>query len=431
MSAPWLRRPVVAGLALSVLAMGTSTFTTLGLGALAPYLRSSFDLSTFEVGALPALVFLGAVSVSVAAGKFTDRVGAGRALAMALVWVAVGIGFAAVAPNTIAFLIGVALGGVGYGAVNPATNVLSTSLVPRSSRAFFLSIKQAGVTLGGLLAGAILPSLADLMGWREALIVPIACLLGCAIGALWAARRERAGWFEAPGTIEGRISLVKVAVPGATATALFGFVSSGVQLSVAGYLTIYLVDTQNFSKPVAGAGLSVAFAAGCVGRLAWGAISDRVFNSSHATTLVISSIGSVIGLTALAAGVGGILLWAVIALVGFCSIGWNGVYMALITDRAGDKSLGRATGRGLVFLYFGVVVVPPVLGALHDALNSWTVVWSVATLAVLTAATVMALGPRRLISIPSRDPAALDAPASADLRLDSIPAQAGARDGSW
>ena len=156
-----------------------------------------------------------------------------------------------------------------------------------------------------------------------------------------------------------------------------------------------------------------------------------MFNSSHATTLVISSIGSVIGLTALAAGVGGILLWAVIALVGFCSIGWNGVYMALITDRAGDKSLGRATGRGLVFLYFGVVVVPPVLGALHDALNSWTVVWSVATLAVLTAATVMALGPRRLISIPSRDPPALDAPASADLRLDSIPAQAGARDGSW
>ena len=311
MAAPWLRRPVVAGLALSLLAMGTSTFTTLGLGALAPYLRASFGLSTFEVGALPALVFLGALSVSVAAGKLTDRVGAGRALAVALVGVAVGIGFAAVAPSTIAFLCGVALGGVGYGAVNPATNVLSTSLVPRDRRAFFLSIKQAGVTLGGLLAGAILPTLADLLGWRQALIVPIACLLGCAAGAVWAARRERAGWFDAPGSVEGKVSLVRVTVPGGTATALFGFVSSGVQLSVAGYLTVYLVDTQNFSKPVAGVGLSVAFAAGCVGRLAWGAISDRVFSSSHATTLVISSIGSIIGLIALASGVSGILLWPV------------------------------------------------------------------------------------------------------------------------
>ncbi len=431
MAAPWLRRPVVAGLALSLLAMGTSTFTTLGLGALAPYLRASFGLSTFEVGALPALVFLGAVSVSVTAGKLTDRVGAGRALAVALVGVAVGIGFAAVAPSTIAFLCGVALGGVGYGAVNPATNVLSTSLVPRTSRAFFLSIKQAGVTLGGLLAGAILPTLADLLGWRQALIVPIACLLGCAAGAVWAARRERAGWFDAPGSVEGKVSLVRVTVPGATATALFGFVSSGVQLSVAGYLTIYLVDTQNFSKPVAGVGLSVAFAAGCVGRLVWGAISDRVFSSSHATTLVISSIGSIIGLIALATGVGGILLWPVIALVGFCSIGWNGVYMALITDRAGDTSLGRATGRGLVFLYCGVVVVPPVLGALHDAVNSWAVVWSAATLAVLVAAASLALGPRRLISIPSREPPSLDGPASSEVRIESVPARAGARDGTW
>ena len=114
-----------------------------------------------------------------------------------------------------------------------------------------------------------------------------------------------------------------------------------------------------------------------------------------------------------------------IALVGFCSIGWNGVYMALITDRAGDTSLGRATGRGLVFLYCGVVVVPPVLGALHDAVNSWAVVWSVATLAVLLAAALLALGPRRLISIPSREPPSLDGPASAEVRTRVGPGAGG------
>src|SRR5437762_4878196 len=85
---PWLRKPVIVGLALSLLAMGTSTFTTLGLGALAPYLRSEFHLSTFEVGALPALVFLGAVTASVPAGRLTDRIGAGRALALSLAGVA-------------------------------------------------------------------------------------------------------------------------------------------------------------------------------------------------------------------------------------------------------------------------------------------------------------------------------------------------------
>jgi MFS family permease len=398
----WLRKPVVVGLALSLAAMATSTFTTLGLGALAPYLRGQFHLSTFEVGALPALVFLGALAVSVPAGRLTDRIGAGRALALSLSGVAVGIGLAAIAPTRALFLLGVALGGIGYGAVNPATNVLSTSLVPRRHRAFFLSIKQAGVTLGGLVAGATLPSIADAIGWRAALLAPISLLLCCVLVALWAARREAEGWFDAPArpdSTDGR-SLVAVSVPGGTPTAVFGFISSGVQLSVAGYLTIYLVDTQGFSRPTAGLGLSLAFAAGCVGRLAWGALSDRRF-SAHATTLVVSSTGSALGLLALASGVGGQALWIVIALVGFCSIGWNGVYMALITDRAGQAKLGRATGRGLVFLYCGVVVVPPLLGELRDAFDSWPVVWSAATVAVICAASVLAVGRRHMIRVPT------------------------------
>ena len=368
-------------------------------------------------------MFLGALSVSLPAGRLTDRLGAGATLALALTGVAFGIGIAALAASKTLFLCGVALGGVGYGAVNPATNVLSTSMVPRRHRAFFLSIKQTGVTLGGLLAGAILPSLAGALGWRSALMVPIAMLFGCALGAVWAARRERAGWFDAPVVAGGRSGLVSVPVPSAKATAVFGFVSSGVQLSVAGYLTIYLVDTHHFSRPAAGAGLSVAFAAGCVGRLAWGALSDRRF-ASHASTLVVRSAGSAIGLLALTSGVGGVMLWAVIALVGFCSIGWNGVYMALITDRAGDAKLGRATGRGLMFLYGGVVVIPPLLGALHDAVHSWPAVWAAAAAAVLGAGGLLAFGPRRLISVPSREPAPVAVPGGLDgsVTLGSIPA---------
>jgi len=108
-----------------------------------------------------------------------------------------------------------------------------------------------------------------------------------------------------------------------------------------------------------------------------------------------------VGLAMISAGVHGVLLWLVIALVGFCSIGWNGVYMALLTDRAGDVKLGQATGRGLMFLYGGVVVLPPLLGALHDAVRSWSTVWAVACGAVLAAMTMLALGPRVSVSVRS------------------------------
>src|SRR5215467_1187541 len=178
--------------------MATSTFATLGFGALAPYVRETFHLSTFEVGAFPALIFLGAFVISIPAGRLTDRMGAGRALVVSQLWVAAGIAVCAVAESRGLFLAGIAFAGIGYGAVNPATNVLSTSLVPRTHRALFLSVKQTGVTLGGLVAGAVLPTLADSVGWRGSLLVPIGVLLVSAAAGVWVARREAAGWFDAP-----------------------------------------------------------------------------------------------------------------------------------------------------------------------------------------------------------------------------------------
>jgi hypothetical protein len=110
--------------------------------------------------------------------------------------------------------------------------------------------------------------------------------------------------------------------------------------------------------------------------------------------------------------------------------------MALITDRAGGAKLGRATGRGLMFIYCGVVVIPPLLGILRDALHSWPVVWSVATAAVFGAATPLALGPKSRISVPTGEsappPRAADGAGGADtLTLGSVPASAAVGDGSW
>lgn len=396
----WVTPPVVVGLTVSVATMATSTFTTLGLGTLAPYLRESFHLTTFEVGLLPGLVFTGALAASIPAGRLTDRIGAGRALTLSQLGIAAGIAVAALSSTRWSFLAGVAIAGVGYGAVNPATNVLSTALVPRRRRALFLSVKQTGVTLGGLIAGATLPLLAEALGWRTAIAVAIALLLAGALGGVWVSRREAAGWFDVPPALpdDAPPRPVTVSVPGIVPTAVFGFVMSGVQLSLAGYLTVYLVDAHGVSKPTAGFMLSVAFAAACLGRIGWGWVSDRSFGS-HATTLVLVAGGSVAALIALSAGIAGSSLWLIVILLGVCSLGWNGVYMALITDRASAGGLGRATGRGLTAIYGGVAVLPPLLGIVRDATDSWATVWLVATGIVVVGATTLAASPRRAFAV--------------------------------
>ncbi|MBV9421689.1 MAG: MFS transporter [Solirubrobacterales bacterium] len=402
---PRVRAPVLVGLGVSLTTMATSTFATLSLGALAPYVRAAFRFSTFEVGLLPALVFAGALVASVPAGHLTDRLGAGPALVVSQLGIAAGIGLAALTSSRGWFLTGVWIAGLGYGAVNPATNVLSTSLVPRNRRALFLSVKQTGVPLGGLIAGATLPRLADSLGWRAALAVAVGVLLFTSLVGLWVARREALGWFEQlalPRSDASPTPAPGVLVPGGISTAMFGFVMSGVQYSLAGYLTVYLVDEHGFSKPTAGLALSVAFGAACLGRVIWGWLSDRCF-ASHASTLVFASAGSLTALVAFTTGVSGPSLWLVIMVIGICSIGWNGVYMALIIDRATAGRLGQATGRGLLFIYGGVVFLPPLLGVLNDATGSWSTMWAAATGAVLLAGGALALSPRRLVGAGSSE----------------------------
>lgn len=401
----WPSRRLVAGLTMSTGAMASSTFGTLSYPAIAPFVRDRFGLSTVEIGGLTALVFLGAMCCSVPAGRLTDRLGAPRTLALAQAGIAAGVALSALAPTRLVFLAGVFAAGLAYGAVNPPTNVLASDVVPRRHRALFLSCKQTGVPIGGLVAGSVLPGLAAAFGWRVALLAPIAVLAATALAALRLARRQERATAPAPGSAWDADGLEAAPAPALAPTAAYGFLMAGIQLTFVGYLTIYLVDHHSFSPTRAGFALSVALAGGVVGRLMWGAISDRFF-TSHATALALAGIGSVAGLLVLALDSSGPTLWVAVVLVGFCSIGWNGVYLALVADGTQLRRLGRATGSALVFLYAGVVVIPPLFGVLVDALGSWPESWLVSAAGAVVAATAIGLSPRR-------GPAAYPAPAPA------------------
>lgn len=390
-------RRVVEGLALSTGAMAASTFGTLSFPAIAPLVRDQFDLSEIEVGLFTALVFLGAMFASVPAGRLTDRWGAPVMLAVAQAGVAVGVGIAAVAPSRFLFLVGIGVAGLAYGGVNPPTNVMVSDSIPRRHRALLLSLKQTGVPIGALVGSAILPSIAVAVGWRWSLLVPIGVLLTAAALSLTVVRREAARLGAASPAPSARDESVGEAAPAPSLApvGLYGFIMAGVQLSFVGYLTVYLVDDQSFSPSEAGFALALALGAGVAGRIVWGALSDGLF-ASHATSLALAGLGSATGLALLLLVDGGPALWLSMVLIGFCGIGWNGVFLALVADRATLGTLGRATGSTLLFLYAGVVAVPPLFGVLFGAVHSWPEVWAVAVGLTVGATLAMALAPRHL-----------------------------------
>jgi sugar phosphate permease len=170
---------------------------------------------------------------------------------------------------------------------------------------------------------------------------------------------------------------------------------AGIQLSVLSYLAVYLVDHEKLTETIAGLAIAVSLAGGTAGRIVWGILSDR-FLHSRLLVLQVAALGAAASLTVLAASGPRALLWPVLFVLGFCAVGWNTVYVTVAAESVAASSVGKATGEALFFSYAGCVLMPLLLGVVHDGTSSWLATWLAAAAATLAAlAACRCWAPRR------------------------------------
>lgn len=359
------RADLVSGVLLSLVALAAASGVAVALSADAALIRDTFGMSEFEVGAVASFIYIGATVSSLTGGRLTDAWGPAPVLVLVCLVLALGEGIAAVAPSAWLFFVGVLIAGLGYGAVNPPTNVLAN---PRSARrrGLAISIKQAGVPLGGAVAALLVPAVAVNHGWRQSLLLPIGlCLLLAAVFALVRPAVGTADARDQPCDVSVRLKL-----PFAYA---FGFLMGGIQLTIFTFLALYLVDEKSMSPEDAGARLALLLFAGLVGRIAWGWTSDRM-HRDRAKVLQLISLLSGAALLLLSV-VGPAVLPFVLLVIGLCSVGWNGVYIASITEAASPRLIGEVTGRSMTLVNLGAVLMPPAFGLLVRAPHGWALAW--------------------------------------------------------
>jgi MFS family permease len=361
MKSNWL--PLLVTLAIQAMV----SLALLAVPVMATVVAQALGVSATLIGVFVAIAYVGAIAASLASGSAVTRFGAIRVSQAGLLLGAAGL-LLCMVPSLPAVAVGALLIGLGYGPITPASSHLLAITTPAHRMSVVFSIKQTGVPLGGMLAGAIIPGLVVLGGWQLALLLAAAANVLSAIASqplrasLDADRRaERPLAF---GNLLQPLRLV-FSQPVLVRLAAVSFVFSAVQLSLNTYLVTYLQVALDYGLVKAGLALSLAQVGGIVGRVAWGFVSDRWLGAR----LALAVLAALMALSTLATAllhtlVPPVLVFTLLVVFGASAVGWNGVYLAEVARRAPAGMASMATGGTLAVTFCGTVVGPALFGAL-------------------------------------------------------------------
>ena len=334
---------------------------------MATVVAQALGVSATLTGLFVAIAYVGAIVASLASGSAVARFGAIRVSQAGLVLCAAGL-VLCIVPSAAAFVPGALLIGLGYGPITPASSHLLALTTPAHRMSLVFSIKQTGVPVGGMLAGAIIPGLVLVGGWQAALLAVAAANALCALVAqplraeLDADHQpERVLAF---GNLLQPLHLV-LSEPILKRLAAFSFIFSAMQLSLSTYLVTYLHDALGFGLVQAGLALSVAQAGGIGGRVAWGYVSDRWLGARRTLALLAGLMAvSTLATALLTTQVPPLVLSSLLLVFGASAIGWNGVYLAEVARRAPPGMASMATGGTLSVTFLGTILGPALFGAM-------------------------------------------------------------------
>jgi len=359
-------RPGTAAAVIAMLAaQALMSAATVALPVLAPKAAPDLGVPAAWVGLFVALVYGSSMVCGLAGGSLLRRWGAVRTSQVSLLCACAALLLVAL-PHPLATAAGALVLGLGYGPLNPASSHLLDRVAPPQRRATIFSIKQTGVPLGAVLAGALLPSLALAVGWPAAIAaLAAACVMLAALLQLLRAAFDDDRQPHAP------VRLSDLAQPAKHAwddrrgwlLAASSFCFAALQLCLGTYLVTYLTSQMGYDLVLAGLVLAATQAAGVAGRLVAGALADRL-----GARPVMAGMGLSMAACAFAsAGAGAWPMAAMLALYmlfGASAIGWNGVYLAEVARRAPAGGVGTATSAALVVTFAGVMAGPAIFSAL-------------------------------------------------------------------
>lgn len=377
-------------LAIVMLPLVALAVLQLGLPVLAPAFVAEAGLAPESVGIIVGCMGFGSVWMFAANDRITPVFGPLRALIHACLLGLAGTALILTGWGP-ALFPGAVVIGFAYAVTAPAGSQILSIHAPKRLWGTLFSIRQAGVPLGGAIAGIVGTVIAAVYGWRAGFICLMLLPLGGIVLLLMAPASYRAG---ADGTA---FRLRKLIDPSLIATpfrslrempqlrrltmASLGF--AAVQTSVFSFFTTYLTGSLGLSLPFAGSLFATMQVAAFLGRLGAGVLADRIGGFRPvlmAMSLAGASACIVMGL--LDPGWHDAALYPVAALIGLAAATWNGLFMAEIALIVPADKVGQATAGTTFFTFAAYMVTPPIFAGVALAAG-YQIAYGAAAMAAL------------------------------------------------
>ncbi len=351
----------------------TSSFLARFIPIIAPAVSEEFRWDGSSIGYLTAANSLGGLAILIGGSTLLKQVGGMRTLQLSLVLGAASMAFFLHSSLGIA-LVACFIMGLSNGAANPAGSEVLQRYSPPGKRNLIFSVKQAGVPLGGVIAGLIIPAMVAPAGWRAALFV---CALLVVVPTL-ATWRISARLDEAPASGRWRISmpnlqsLHRLRVPlqalldnsGLWRMSIVGSLFAVSQTCWFTFTVIYLIDALGFSLGLAGVVFAVMQAGGVIGRIALGWLSDYL--GSATASLSVAAILSATTTVLLGLSSPEWPIWTIIVLAfvaGCSAASWNGVQIAEVARRSPPGMISETAAGSSILVNVVNMLVPTAFAA--------------------------------------------------------------------
>lgn len=342
------------------------------LPVMAPPLMEAAGVDPTAYGWIAGAAGLGSIWLYMSNHGFTPALGPLRALQLGALIAVAGalLVMTAIVPVIAA---GAVLIGFGYATSTPAGSQILADHTPKEKWSTIFSLRQAGVPLGGVIAGWVGGWLITHLGWRPALLLVCAICLTLVMPLLLAPRRYnttrplkpfRMGAIFDLSNLRRPFRAVKLA-PGLVRLALACVGFATVQSAFFSFFVIYLYAGLGYGLALAGALFAVLQGASVLGRIILGLVADRI-GSPRPVLMVLaaSSSAASLMLAALEPGHGTLFLLGVAVIAGASGATWNGLYLAEAATLAPPDAVSEVTAGTTFFVFLTYTVTPPVFGVL-------------------------------------------------------------------